>query len=68
MLGICLHRKGAMEGEKRGVGNISFRWWRKPKCPKGTDGQPQVTETFSLMNNHIGENFVELWWPQPIKG
>ena len=48
MLRVCLYRKakGAMEGEKRGVRNISFRWWRKPeyKCPERTTGQPQVTD------------------------
>ena len=44
MLRVCLYRKGAMEWEKRGVGNISFRWWRKPECPERTTGQPQVTD------------------------
>ena len=33
-----------MEWEKRGVGNISFRWWRKPECRERTTGQPQVTD------------------------
>ena len=41
MLRVCLYRKGAMEWEKRGVGNISFRWWRKPER---TTGQSQVTD------------------------
>ena len=34
MLRVCLYRKGAMEWEKRGVENISFRWLRKPECPE----------------------------------
>ena len=41
MLRVCMYRKGAIEWEKRGVGNISFRWWRKPER---TTGQPQVTD------------------------
>ena len=44
MLRVCLYRKGTMEWEKRGVGNISFRWWRKPECPERPTGQPQVTD------------------------
>ena len=45
MLRVCLYRKGVMEWEKRrGVGNISFRWWRKLECPERTTGQPQVTD------------------------
>ena len=48
MLKICLYRKGVMEGEKRGVGNVSFRWWRKPECPERTTGQPQVTDNLTL--------------------
>ena len=44
MLRVCLYRKGAMEWEKRGVGNISFRWWRKPESPERATGQPQVTD------------------------
>ena len=43
-LRVCVHREGAMEGEKRGVGNISFRWWRKLECPERTTGQPQITD------------------------
>ena len=31
-------RRESMEGEKKGVGNVSFRWWRKPKCPERTTG------------------------------
>ena len=30
-----------MEGEKTGVGDVSFRWWKKPECPERTTGQPQ---------------------------
>ena len=30
MLRVCLYRKGAMNGKKSGVGNVSFMWWRKP--------------------------------------
>ena len=44
MLRVCVYREGAMEREKRGVGNISFRWWRKLKCPERTTCQPQVTD------------------------
>ena len=44
MLRVCPYRKGAREWEKRGVGNISFSWWRKPKCPERTTSQPQVTD------------------------
>ena len=44
MLRVCLHGKGAMKWEKRGVGNISFRRWRKPEYPERTTGQPQVTD------------------------
>ena len=33
-----------MEGERRGIGNVSFRWWRKLECPERTTGQPQVTD------------------------
>ena len=60
MLRVCLYRKRAMEWEKRGVGNISFRWWRKLECPERTTGQLQLLTTFSLMDNHIGENLIEL--------
>ena len=43
-----------MEGKKRGVGNVSFRWWRKPER---TTGQPQgLLTTFSQMDNHIGDS------------
>ena len=59
MLRICLYRREAIEREKRGVGNVSFRWWRKPDCLERT-GHPQVTDNFSLMDNHIGENLIEL--------
>ena len=41
MLRVCLYRKGAMEGEKRGVGNVSFRCWKKLER---TIGQLQVTD------------------------
>ena len=34
LLRVCLYRKGAMEGEKRGFGNVRFRWWRKPEYPE----------------------------------
>ena len=27
-----------------GVGNVSFRWWRKPEGPRKTIGQPLVTD------------------------
>ena len=50
-----------MEGEKRRVGNISFRGWRMPECPERTSGQPHgLLTTFSLMDNHFGENLIEL--------
>ena len=29
MLRVCVYRNGAMKGEKRGLGNVSFKWWRK---------------------------------------
>ena len=44
MLRICLYRRESMEGERRRVGNVSFRWWRKPECPERTTSQPQVTD------------------------
>ena len=44
MLRVCLYGKGAMEREKKGVGNVIFRWWRKPECPDRTTGQLQVTD------------------------
>ena len=44
MLRVYLYRKRAMEGQKRVVRNISFRWWRKLECPERTTGQPQVTD------------------------
>ena len=44
MLRVGLYRRGAMEWEKRGVRNISFRCWRKLECPERTTGQPQVTD------------------------
>ena len=53
MLRVCLYRKGAMEWEKRGVGNISFRWWRKPEYPERTSHR--LLTTFSLLDNHIAE-------------
>ena len=59
-----------MEWEKRGVGNISFRWWWKPECPERTVGQPQVTDnllTYGSLDDYIGENFIELRWPQSIQ-
>ena len=33
-----------MVGEKRGVGNVSFKWWKKPESPERTISQPQVTD------------------------
>ena len=39
--------------------------WRKPECPERTIGQPQVTDDLlTYMENYIGENLIELWWPQ----
>ena len=46
MLRVCLYRKGAMKGEKRRVGNVSFRWW-KPECRERTTCQPQVTDNLT---------------------
>ena len=68
MLRIFLYRRESIEGERRAVGNVSFRWWRKPECLERTTSQPQVTNTFSLMDDHIGENLIELRWLQPIQG
>ena len=61
-----MYREGAMEWEKRGVGNISFRWWRKPECLERTTGHPQVTDnllTYGYRPIHIGEKLIELRWP-----
>ena len=35
-----------LRGRRGGVGNVSFRWWRKLECPERTTGQPQVTDNF----------------------
>ena len=53
-----------MEGEKRGVeksslgGGGSWSAWREPPASH------RLLTTFSHMENHIDENFIELWWPQ----
>ena len=44
MLRICLYRREYIEGERRGIGNVSLRWWRKPECPERITSQPQVTD------------------------
>ena len=44
MLIICLYRREAMEGDERGVGNVSFRWWRKPEYSERITSQQQVTD------------------------
>ena len=67
MLRVCLYRKGTMEWEKRGVVNISFRWWRKPECSKRTTGQLQVTDTFSLMDYHIVRISLSYDGPNPFR-
>ena len=36
-----------MEGEKRGIGIVSFRWWRKPECPERMTVHLQGTDNFS---------------------
>ena len=42
MLRIWLYRREAMEGEKRGIENISFRWMGKLECQERTTTQSQV--------------------------
>ena len=49
MLRVCLFRRVGMEWEKRGVGNISFRWCRKLECQERTTGQPQVTDILLII-------------------
>ena len=39
MLRICLYRRESIEGERRGVGNVSFRWQKKAGVP-GENHQP----------------------------
>ena len=58
MLKICLYRREAMEEEKRGVGNVRFRSWKKPECPERTTASQRLLTTFSRMDNHIGENLI----------
>ena len=45
MLIICLYRRESIEKERKGVGNVSFRWWRKLECPERTTSQLQVTDS-----------------------
>ena len=47
-----------MEEEKRGVGSINFRWWRKPECSERTTGQLQVIDnllTYLLLFLPVGD-------------
>ena len=48
--------------EKRGVRNVSLGGsqspWKEPLVSN------RLLTTFSHMNNHIGENLIELWWHQ----
>ena len=62
-----LFRKEAMEYEKRGVGNISFRWWRKPECPERTTGQPQVTDKPHLRITTLVRIALSYDGPNPSK-
>ena len=52
-----------MEGEKRRVENVSFRWWRKMESLREPPASRRLLTTFSHMDNHIGGNLIELRWP-----
>ena len=66
---VCLYLKGAREGEQSGSGisvlgdggSASWSAQREPSASR------RLLTTFSLMDNHIGENLIELQWPQPIE-
>ena len=64
MLRICLYWREAIERERGGGMSVLGGG--------GSQREPQAScsllTTFSLMDNHIGENLIVLWWLQPIEG
>ena len=53
MLRICLCLREAIERERRGVGNVSFTWWRKPER---TTSQPPASPTFNQLS-YLGPQY-----------
>ena len=50
MPGVCLYgQRVIMERKKRAVGNVSFRWWRKPENSEKTTSHLQVASTDNLL-------------------
>ena len=66
MLRVCLYRKEAMEWENRGVGNVSFRCGGSRSARREPPASRRLLTTFSLVDKHIGENLIQLRWPQSI--
>ena len=65
MLIVYLYRKGAMEWEKREVGNVSFRWWKKLECLERTTSQLQVTD--NLLITLVRDLTIEIKQTGPSK-
>ena len=62
LLRICLYRRKGIEGEKRGGRKCQFKVVEEAGVPgRELPASRRLLTTFLLMDNHIGENLIELW-------
>ena len=67
MLRVCLHRE-LWRGRRERLGKSVLGSGGSRSTGKEPPASRRLPITFWLMDNHIGESLIELWWPQPIKG